>query len=123
MRKILLFLVLGLLFSVIQSHAQDIEEGITLRKFGKGGATNESGQWKICPEFSLKTCATYTITWQDIKDWLFDRGTNPPVIVVVFDENEQAIETLIRQGEIIDPHRFNLESSLNGITANDIIIR
>lgn len=59
---------------------------IRINLYGKAGAYYQNGEWKVCPGFRLKKCASLTLSWSEVMDWLFGSAPSPNGIVDVYDE-------------------------------------
>lgn len=65
-------------------HAFSIEIPI----LGKAGVEIVNGNIKICPGFSLRKCASISITWSDIINFVANDNSSPPLVSVsMFDES------------------------------------
>ncbi|MDR0969918.1 MAG: hypothetical protein LBM67_05225 [Lentimicrobiaceae bacterium] len=127
----LLILFVCLMLSANHSLAQSEipEETVSIPMYGKAGAVYENGSWKICPGFAFKKCASVEISFKDIWNYLFKSNEpgNPgipnfPVVVDLYDDEEQLINTILLQGVLVLPTQFSSEETIRSITADDIIL-
>lgn len=85
---------------------------------GKAGVEIVNGNVKICPGFSLRKCASISITWSDIINFMSSDNSSPPlVLVTMFDESDNPIPFQTIEMRLI---QINLDSFSQSIPPESI---
>lgn len=106
---------------------------VEIRLLGRAGAVYDlgNGNIKICPGFNFKTCATITITWNDVKAIFSNNNSNDSPIMLekkaqagvrILDESGNVVSKIICTVDWVKQERITQEppSTLNG---EDIIFK
>ncbi|MGE4540600.1 MAG: hypothetical protein AB7D35_05000 [Bacteroidales bacterium] len=78
--------------------AANYSYGVEVPIYGKAGVEINNGNIKICPGFAFNKCASISVSWQEIWDYITNSdGNEPPFVSVTFydaDGNETMAKLL-----------------------------
>lgn len=96
---------------IVFAFAANYSFGVEIPIFGKAGVEIVNGNIKICPGFALKKCASISVSWGEIWDYITNSAINEPPIVSVtlYDDNgNPTIEKILQVSEMVT---LNLDES------------
>lgn len=118
MKKLTFLLLCGVFCLALlpkESHA------VTINIYGKAGAYFQNGKWKVCPGFRFNKCATLTITWKEIRDFIYGNEEAPSAVVDVYTEEGLLDYTINVKVIEINPSAISGETPPEYIMGDDIV--
>jgi len=91
--------------------ATNYSYGVEVPIYGKAGAEINNGNIKICPGFAFNKCASISVSWQEIWDYITNSDGNEPPFVSVTFYDADGNETMAKLLQVSEIDLTNLNES------------
>mgnify|MGYP001204088854 CR=1 FL=1 len=125
MKKSELSIMRKYLLVFLFAFATNYSYSINIPIYGKAGAEVVDGKVKICPGFAMNKCASISVTFQEVWDYLFKSDSNEPpfAIVTLYDADGNETMTKLLQVSEINANKFHENRAPQFIFGDDIIFK
>lgn len=114
--------IITYLLIIILAFATNYTYGVEIPIYGRAGVEIVNGSIKVCPGFAFNKCASISVSWQEIWDYITNCDVNePPFVSVTFYGTDGNVTmTKVLQVNEIDPTDLQGDDSPEFIFGDDI---